>query len=157
MRELIKATVEVLKCKINANLEDISKNEVKFKELLKTAESPERQVELRKIIDINKNKLSENFDFINLQVTFLNFLEKYKHHSILMGSGIDVDSNPEETQEEFVPQPEDYFDYTIAGKIPFNEQHPCFSDGEFFSKLLKHYEEREDYEKCAELIQIKKE
>ena len=49
------------------------------------------------------------------------------------------------------------FELTVTGKIPFNPRHPFFESPDFFYQLMEHFEKTEQYEKCKELIEVKKE
>lgn len=149
----LKQTIEVLKSKIGANLYEIKNNEQAFKNMLKVGISTENKLELEKILDNNKALLVENFDFLNMQITLLKFLEKYKNATI---------KTPEFNNCEYPEQVNieknniDYFEYTITGLMPFNSQHPCLYNDTFINKLLNYYNEREEYEKCSEIINIRK-
>jgi hypothetical protein len=52
--------------------------------------------------------------------------------------------------------PVDYFKATINGEMPFNHTHPLFKDDEFCQKLISYYQEKEEYEKCDQIIKSKK-
>ena len=47
------------------------------------------------------------------------------------------------------------FNQTITGILKFDLQHPHFNNPKFFNDLLKYYQEKEDYEKCQELLKLK--
>ncbi len=111
--------------------------------------SAERTYYIEKHYDINKVLLSENNDFINLQVTLLNFMEKYKDFPIL------EDEELPELNPELYMDDHELFELTIQGKLAFNITHPKFEDEEFFQKLLSYYSALEAYEKCNALLKTK--
>ena len=83
MIELIQKTISLLKLKVKSNLELINKNQVKIKEILKEPNSSKRTTSFEEHYETNKSLLAENNDFINIQLTLINFLEKYKDSLIL--------------------------------------------------------------------------
>jgi hypothetical protein len=94
--------------------------------------------------------MTENNDFINLQVSLLNFLDKYKDIP-----GMDEESMPS-LFDEISLDDDVLFDMTIMGKLTFDLSHPKFSDEEFFKRILQHYTTMEAYEKCSALLSQKK-
>lgn len=149
MRTLLQNAVELLKKRVKENLDTINHNQAEIRQLLNQPLSPERTYYIDKHYDINKVLLSENNDFINLQLTILNFLDKYKDSPIMEDDG----SMP---QDDFSTADEStLFDMTIQGKLDFNLSHPRFSDESFFRKLLSYYAATEAYEKCESLMKLK--
>ena len=151
MIDLMRQTIEVLKVKINSNLELIKNNEVQFRKIMTCGKAKEKREELNVLLENNKNLLAKNFDFINVQISLLKFLEKYQYREVFQNLQKNGESIP---QYEF-PESIDYFEYAVSGKLPFSPYHPLFEDEPFFSRLLRFYEDQENYEKCAELIYIK--
>jgi hypothetical protein len=149
MIDLVRKAIEALKFKVNSNLTEIKINETKFRSLLAEKDTKKNQDELDKILEKNKNLLSENFDFINVQVTLFKFLEKYKYHEILKDSQL---IENKDINDEGVTR---YFERTINGMLPYTAEHPLYNDNSFFRKLIQYYEDREEYEKCAELLNSK--
>ncbi len=149
MRALLQRTIELLKKRVKENLDTINQNQSEIRQLLTQPLSPERTYYIEKHYDINKVLLSENNDFINLQVTLLNFMEKYKDFPIL-----EEEDLPEVNNETLVNENE-LFDLTIQGKLAFNMNHPKYGDDEFFAKLLEYYAAIEAYEKCNTLLKMK--
>lgn len=148
MRELIQRTIEVLKTKVKKNLEVINVNQKVIKQLINEPNNPERSTEFVRYYDANKTMLQENNDYINIQLTLINFLEKYKGTAVLEESMpiIDIYSITDENE---------VLDLTIKGIVRFDEQHPRFHDSDFINKLIMHYGRIEEYEKCQELTQLK--
>jgi hypothetical protein len=149
MRELIQKTISLLKLRVKSNLELINQNQVKIKEILQEPNTSNRSVRFEQHYEINKSLLAENNDFINIQLTLINFLEKYKDSLFL-------DDNPPVIEIKKIRDENELFNLTIKGAIPFNEDHPLFNNKSFFIRLLKHYQDIEAYEKCQELIKLKK-
>jgi len=150
MKALIQRTIELLKMKVKENLDTINHNQAEIRLLLNQPLSAERTYHIEKHYDINKVLLNENNDFINLRVTLLNFIEKYKDSPIL-----DEDELPELTPELYLDDHE-LFELTIQGKLTFDLSHPKFEDAEFFEKLLSYFSAVEAYEKCNALLKMKK-
>jgi hypothetical protein len=149
MKALLQRTIEILKRRVKENLDTINQNQSEIRQLLTQPLSAERTYYIEKHYDINKVLLSENNDFINLQATLLNFMDKYKDFPIL-----DDDELPELSPELYMDDHE-LFDLTIQGKLAFNITHPRFEDEEFFQKLLSYYSTLEAYEKCNSLLKTK--
>ncbi|HEY4785252.1 MAG TPA: hypothetical protein VIH57_04355 [Bacteroidales bacterium] len=148
MREMIKKTIELLKEKVKSNLIEIQNNQREIRNLLKKPVSAERSAELEEKYSLNKILLAENNDFINVQLTLTNFLEKYNASDIFENEQSSL-SGYECTGEK------DCFELTVNGVIPFDTHHPFFNDDNFFQKLLHYYQELEDYEKCSKLVKEK--
>jgi hypothetical protein len=144
MKDLIQQTIELLKLRVKTNLEKIKDNQLKIKEILKQPTSSERTMKFEEQYQENKNLLAENNDFINIQLTLINFLEKYKNSDTL------------KTEEPVNIQNVDaVFDHTIKGKMKFDTSHPYFADELFFERLMKYYQKNEQYEQCQKLIRIR--
>jgi hypothetical protein len=152
MKALIQRTIDLLKKKVKENLETINKNQTRLNEMLKQPVSAERTYYVERNYAANKALLSENNDFISLQLSLLNFLEKHKER-------LTMKEEEEELTEldtvSFLDE-EELFDLTIQGKIGFETGHPKFEDDEFFNRLLSYYASQEAYEKCNALLSIKK-
>jgi hypothetical protein len=149
MKALLQRTIEILKKRVKENLDTINQNQSEIRQLLTQPLSAERTYYIEKHYDINKVLLSENNDFINLQVTLLNFMEKYKDFPIL------EDDELPEISPEILMDDVELFELTIQGKLAFNITHPKFEDEEFFQKLLGYYSTHEAYEKCNALLKTK--
>lgn len=138
--------IEGLKGKIKNNLLEIQNNQKEIRNILKEPASQERSIYLEEKYLKNKSLLSENNDFISLQLSLAKFLDKYNYSDLF--------------EDEPTPGPavtklsgSQYFEMTINGVLPFNQEHPYFHDDAFFNKLMKHYENIEAYEDCNKLIQ----
>jgi hypothetical protein len=148
MRELIQRTIEILKTKVKKNLEQINTNQKVIKQLIKEPNNPDRSTEFVRFYDANKTMLQENNDYINIQLTLINFLEKYKGTAVLEESMpiVDIYSITDESE---------VLDLTVKGIVKFDKDHPRFNDTEFINKLIVHYGRIEEYEKCQELSELK--
>jgi len=149
MKVLIQHTIELLKRRVKENLDTINHNQVEIRQLLKQPLSAERTYHIEKHYDINKVLINENNDFINLQVSLLNFMEKYKDSPIM-----DDEELPELTPDLYLDDHE-LFELTIQGKLTFDLSHPRFEDAEFFEKLMRYFSAVEAYEKCNALLKLK--
>jgi hypothetical protein len=150
MKALIQRTIDLLKKRVKDNLEIINKNQTKINEIIKQPASAERTYMIEKSYAVNKSLLSENNDFISLQLALLNFMEKYKDSPTL---------NDEETTEinpASILDDDELFDLTVQGKLKFEFGHPKFNDEFFFNKLLSYFAAIEAYEKCNTLLSLKK-
>lgn len=152
MKALIQRTIDLLKKKVKENLETINRNQALLNELLKQPVSAERTYHVDKNYASNKALLSENNDYISLQLTLVNFLEKYKNQ---LAEKTEIDVQPETDSLSFLDD-EELFDLTVQGKIGFENSHPKFRDEIFFNRLLTYYASREAYEKCNALLSLKK-
>ncbi len=145
IKDMIEGTIGILKTRVNSNLDIIKKNQKKIKNILQEPVSGDRTKKLEQESAINKKLLSENHDFINMQLTLINFMEKYRDTLNQLDVGVEL----------FNDDDIDYFEMTIEGRIPFSKNHPKFDDNDFFEKLIAYYTEHEDYETCARLMQQK--
>ncbi len=148
MRELIQKTIDVLKLKVKKNLKVIHENQKQIKQILASPNTGERAIEYEKCYSVNKKLLQENNDYINVQLTLINFLDKYKDTAVLDDSlpVVDIYSITDEIE---------VLDLTIKGIIVFDENHPKYNDPEFIDKMISHFETTEEYEKCQKLIKLK--
>lgn len=152
MKALIQKTIDLLKKKVKENLETINRNQALVNELLKQPVSAERTYHIEKNYTTNKALLSENNDYISLQLTLVNFLEKYKDQ---LTDKTEADPISESDSISFLDD-EELFELTVQGKIGFENSHPKFRDEIFFNRLLSYYASKEAYEKCNALLSLKK-
>lgn len=153
MKDLIQKTIDLLKKKVKENLEIINKNQTRLNEMMNQPFSSERTYMIEKNYAANKALLSENNDLISLQLNLVSFLEKHKdsleqweeEHNVL--NEIDM--------TEYLDD-EEIFELTVKGKIGFETGHPKFSDENFFNKLLNYYASIEAYEKCNNMLSIRR-
>jgi hypothetical protein len=146
MLSMMRQTIEVLKSKVTLNLEAIKKNEARFRELLKEGKTFEKAEELSALLENNKTLLNENFDFINVQLSILKFIGRYKD--------LDGNETPALTDEEIqeIHNSMDIFRYTLNGKLPYNEQHPLLFDEDFCARLIRFYADTGNKEKVHEIL-----
>jgi len=145
MKDLIQRTISFLKIHVKNNLEVINQNQTKIKQILQEPASSKRTVNFEKHYEVNRNLLSENNDLINVQLTLINFLEKYKDSDMMSESEPDINLSSVKDEEEI-------FRLTVSGMIPFDSKHPNYNDAGFFEKLLCYYKDKEEYEKCHQLM-----
>lgn len=150
MIDLMKQVVEALKTKVAINLEEVKKNEIRFRTMVLEENCNVNSLEITSIIENNKGLLAENLDFINIQISILRFIEKYQYLFVNQNVNGDDYSEP-----EYNAGSSDYFELTIKGDLPFSLAHPLFHDNTFFGQLMNYYESREEYEKCSELIKMR--
>jgi uncharacterized protein YjgD (DUF1641 family) len=148
MRELIQRTIDVLKIRVKKNLELISANQKLIKQLIDEPKNIKRSTEFERYYDANKKMLQENNDYINIQLTLINFIEKYKGTAVIEESMpiVDIYSITDEGE---------VFELTLKGIVTFDEKHPRFHDTNFIDRLITHFKTIEEYEKCQELKELK--
>lgn len=137
----------MLKEKVKSNLTEIQNNQKEIRSLLKQPASPERSLELEEKYGLNKVLLAENNDFINVQLTLSNFLDKYNNSEVLESELVTV---PLQYRNE-----NECFELTVNGRLIFNQSHPFYNDDNFYRKLLNYYQKVEDYEACSVLVKTK--
>jgi hypothetical protein len=148
MVENITRTIEELKQKVKQNVDLINKNQDAIKHMLKHSRAEEYIGQYEVYNTKNRELLAQNNDLINVQLTLVNFLEKYKDTAILRQDLPVADIySITDTQEVFA--------LTIKSVVPFDKEHPYYNDIEFIEKLITFYESKEDYEFCIELKRLK--
>ena len=154
MKEILQNTIEQLRFHVMKNLELVRENEREIKEILKEPVSVTRARILSDKYDYSKKVLSENNDFINLQLSIINFIYKYKHV---------WEQHQQECEPSVVAQTEtkqlskeECFQLTVDSKMEYGPSHPFFYDEVFYLSLLEFYEQQENYEKCDELVKKRK-
>lgn len=154
MKDQLQQVIEIMRSHVLNNLDLIKTNESHIREVLNWPQSSERTNELNDSYKYSKNLLSENNDFINLQVSIMNLLNKYKY--IFETEATVKVSAPSNTMYGQALSRDDYFKLTIENDMAFDSDHPYFQDHEFYSDLLLYFEQVENYEMCAELMKSKK-
>ncbi len=151
MKEFLNQTLNFLKERVQNNLTMIHKNEKIVREILKEPVSSSRSEKLNERYAINKRFLEENNDSIKLQLSIIQFLDKYRNQ--FDDSINNLEESSSEDQEKIVEMTsDDYFYLTINNGIEYNEKHPYFNDNHFFNNLLEYYTNEEKYEVCSKLI-----
>lgn len=117
--------------------------------ILKQPGSRERDERFQHHYDLNKKLLSENNDFINLQLTLMTFIDKYPDWSYAAETRTIK-------QHQIEGDTVDLLRMTVSGEMPYDEYHPMFYDAGFFQRLLLCLQEAENYERCQELLYIRK-
>jgi hypothetical protein len=150
MKEELQQTIELLRQHVLKNIDLIKANEAHIKDVLNWPVTIDRTKELSDSYGFSKNLLSENNDFINLQVSIMNFINKYKK-VFDSEQPVKVDVFSVAGKQSQLSR-DDYFKLTIEKDIEFNPSHPYYSDIDFFNQLINYYQETENYEMCALLI-----
>jgi hypothetical protein len=146
MKELLQSTVEQLRFHVMKNLELVRENEKQIKDMLKTPVTKSGAQLLAERYEFSKKTLSENNDFINLQLSIINFIYKYKHV---------WESERAVSCAEVAPVAvtrEECFQMTVESKIEYDPNHPFYYDDNFYNNLLEFFQLQENYEKCDELV-----
>ncbi|HEY4785251.1 MAG TPA: hypothetical protein VIH57_04350 [Bacteroidales bacterium] len=154
MKDQLQQLIELMRKHVVKNLESIKSNERHIREVLDRPLSAERTRELNECYQLSKDLLSENNDFINLQVTLVNFTNKYKKL-------LDEENTVNVTAVTYAQKirslsREDCFKLTVESNIKFDQNHPYYEDPDFINELIAHFEQSENYEKCAQLMKLKK-
>ena len=79
MKDQLQQIIELMRKHVLKNLELIKNNESHIREVLAWEQSVERTKELNNSYKYSKTLLSENNDYINLQVSIMNFVNKYQN------------------------------------------------------------------------------
>jgi hypothetical protein len=154
MKDQLQLVIEQMRKHVLKNLELIKGNESHIKEILNWPLSVERTNELNDSYKYSKTLLSENNDFINLQVSIMNFLNKYKHSIETDDTPVKVNAATNTAYAHNLSR-EDYFRLTVESDIVFDNKHPYYNDQEFYKELFSWFESNENYEMCAELLRHK--
>jgi predicted house-cleaning noncanonical NTP pyrophosphatase (MazG superfamily) len=149
MQNLVKKILRILKDHVSQNNQEIQYNQDEINRLLSAAADNSGSNDLEYKNALNKELLEENEEFIQMQLQISDFMEKYGH---LFPEQEDSDDNEFIEQDEGLP----YFTKTVSGQLDYGPEHPQFHNIRFFNELLKYYQDREDYERCDQLIRIKK-
>lgn len=149
MKELLQKSIELLKIKVQENLLKIKSNQILIENVLKLPPSRERDDRFQYYYDVNKKLLSENNDFINLQLTLVNFTDKYPDWSYVAEARNIKRKQLDGNQNDLLVM-------TVTGEMPYDEYHPMFYDQNFFRRLMEHFEGKENYEMCQELLYIRR-
>jgi len=148
MQNLVNKILRILKDHVNQNNQEIQYNQDEINRLMSRPDQKISDNDLEYKNALNKELLGENEEFIQMQIQISEFLEKYGH----------LFPDDEHEEDDFYEQDDGlpYFTKTVNGQIQYGPDHPQFNNIRFFNELLKYYQEREDYEKCDQLLKIKK-
>lgn len=160
MKDFLRQTIDVLKERVQTNLDIIHNNELKIREILKEPVSTNRSKKLSIKYDANKKLLAENNESIKIQMSIIKFLDQFKENfkedmSLVIDSQKKAEKKNEQENISYEISKEDFFELTTSGEVPFDNHHPYFNDKEFFDALLSHYTQVENYEMCAALLKQK--
>lgn len=155
MKEQFQQIVDLMRKHVLKNLELIKANESHIREVLNWTSSVEKNKELNDSYKYSKILLTENNDYINLQVSIMNFVNKYQN-KFEAQPVMEVNQSSKSTGHGKNLSREDLLKLTIQSDLTFDPTHPYFHDDDFFNDLLNYYKQNENYEMCAELLRIKK-
>jgi hypothetical protein len=173
----IETTIALLRERVTDNLRQINENQVLIRQILQEPLSDQRTRRFEQHYGKSKILLKENQDLISLQVTLVNFLEKYRKVLGVPELSLGESANKETTGKidrpansgiqkaeknsngmEMVSDAKDaIFEKTIGGILPWNRFHPMFSSRDFYDRLMEYYLSVENYEACAFLSRSKEE
>lgn len=168
MEEQMKLTVNLLKERINYNLQIIRRNEEAIQNVLSQPISNERTNLLNEKISINRKLQEENDNSKAIEIQITNYLNKYSEvlkqknvkssgnanneTSSLESFSFQIKSKSEQLIEN---EGVNLFNLTLSGDIPFDIKHPKFYDEKFYNLLFECFKLRENYEMCAHLLKVK--
>lgn len=168
MEEQMKLTVDMLKERIQYNLQIIRKNEETIRSILAQPMSDERSRLLKENFSINRKLLEENNDSLNIEIQLINYLGKFsevlkREKNNIQSPGnlnnenvsFDSENFQNDKNQEQLEEESNLFNLTLAGEILFNSTHPKFDNEEFFETLLDAYKQKENYEMCSYLLKVK--
>lgn len=162
MKEHLKKTIELLKNRVQNNLELIKRNELNVRNTLQDPISTDRSEQLNENFNSNKKILEENSESIKIQLSIIKFLSRFENN-------IEKSINKENSEKTNISKEEeikkddfeieglsksDYFDLIINKSLIFNDSNPFYNDDEFFNDLIEYFTDIEDYEMCSELISL---
>jgi len=133
--EELKRALAFVTEKIKENVAIIKDNCARMKERNTQAENG---LDVEKTVDyfsLNNELLQENKDLLKIQAELSSYMVKY--------------SSKEERREL---SKNDIFKMTIQNEIGINEDHPLINDQDFLEKLLRYFQEVEQYEKCSVIL-----
>jgi hypothetical protein len=149
MEKLVIKILKILKEHVRQNIKEIQYNQDEINRMLTDSSSSVNSKELDYKYALNKELLEENEEFIQMQVELNEFMDKYSH---LFTSRDEYEFEEKESNKE---DKSNFFSKTVNGELKFGPKHPQFNNPKFFQDLLKYYQEKEDYEKCQELLKLK--
>ena len=145
MKEKMYNAVDVLKERVNYNLEKIRENEKRIRKLIEIKpKTNSSNNELIECFNQNKRLLAENKEAINLQMGIIQYINQFRSEW----------KNDEfsASMSAFDLSEDDIFNHTVSGKIPYNQTHPRFGNEEFTNRLMDYYTNLEDYEMCGRIL-----
>lgn len=147
MKEQLNKTIEILRTRVNSNLERIRANEKIVKRMINENGDGEYNDDIRDLRDINRKLLEENNEAIKIQMNMVSYITRYRKEW----------ENDESMNELIYSEISDdeLFEQTVSGKISFNKRHPMFDNSDFVQKLMEYYTIREEYEMCNYIISLR--
>lgn len=140
-----------LKSRVKENVDQINLKISELREFRKMhSHHPDLQIKINK----SNQEISKLTDENNRLLGMFNELLKF-HNSHLVeikSEQTEISSNEVKLTQEEV---DEYIDSTVTGVIPINEDHPLLINKDAVDTLLEKLLEREMYEACATLQQIR--
>ncbi len=153
MIELLKKTLEALKQRTERNMEVIHQNNMIAQAMLEEELTDEKSEKIEARYQENKKLMKENSESIQLQYEITKFIEGLHETSEDQSKEALTSYETHLEAETGKNSKEEILRLTIKGEIPFNNKHPFYGDEDFFSRLLRHYQDNEQYEKCQRLLE----
>ena len=144
----IKNTITAIHERIRTNRRIIEENKVKISETLHNTGPVETNSDYMKYYNLYKSLMAENSDLMKVYDTLVEFYNSYKDTPVLNDDKPIIDIYSITNEDEV-------FELTVKGLVNFNFHHPYYTDKKFINRLLSYYQDREEYEKCHELIAAK--
>lgn len=144
MKDLFRQILEEMKDKVMHNLDAVKEHEGEIKKLSAQTETYARDFNLQMKRRLSRQILSDNLDYLELQLKILNFIDKYKFEGFMK-----MELPP------IIRSGVDYFKETIEGNIEFNARHPFYRNEQFIDRLMQFYLSKEDYANCDKLAKLK--
>lgn len=148
MKENLNQTIELLRTRVNSNLERIRNNEKVVRRMIDENIDGDYSDDISSIRDINHKLLEENNEAIKIQMSILTYITRYRKEW-------ESDSSMTELIYSEVPE-EEIFEQTVSGILKFSRKHPRFNDDSFVEKLIMYYSLAENYEMCDQIIKMRK-
>jgi uncharacterized protein YigA (DUF484 family) len=146
MLEMMKLAISMLKERVAQNLDTIKQNERMFQKMMSVSGDNQNSGEMSQLLECNEALLAENFDFINLQLSMLKFIENHQGHENI------VDADVDKAALDTLGQTIDILGFTANGKIAFDLKHPLLYDEYFWGRLVQHFYMEDNDDKVSNVL-----
>ena len=130
MKGKLDEILSLLRKEYNQRQELISDNVKSIESAPSSIDNIDNKMELDEINKELKKRNDSNVEFQNAIVKFMRDSSKYP------------------TEESRSMSIKEAFQLTISGDLDYNPRHPFFFDSNFYSELLQHFIEKENYTMC---------
>ena len=144
--------LELLQHMTRTNCLKMKQNNDRVQELNDAAHVKENLHRVNRFNKHTRMLISENNQYIELHTRLLCFLKSLNNKADLQIAKLFSDPLIKNAAECNTADFDDSFDRTVDGTLQYDEDHPFYSDATFRQKLLAFYLDREEYEKCAEIM-----